>query len=284
MVTLPGAAYAKPGSTGLPFFGVVPEVVTTDGRVHTGLLAGEAATSVTLRNAVEPTPKDEKQLPFFDEYADTIQYGPYHGYTLADKKGYEPAFPFGYGLSYTTFAFDNLKVTPSAKVSGSIDVTADVTNIGNRPGDAVVQLYTLRQLPHLFRTDIPLDPDLVFLVNLVARMGQTVCPFAVISQEQQPLGIVIQPSHRVNAFLYVLQQISDNRPPLGILHIAALARLEDEGLLVVERDRRPEVLLLELADGLRIHDVSLGRGVVRRLVLYGRFRDMKSYVSGRRSR
>ena len=33
------------------------------------------------------TPKDEKQLPFFDEFADTIQYGPYHGYTLFDKKG-----------------------------------------------------------------------------------------------------------------------------------------------------------------------------------------------------
>ena len=52
-----------------------------------------------------------------------------------------PLYPFGYGLSYTTFAFDNLKVKATAKVDGTIDVSADVTNTGNRAGDAVVQLY-----------------------------------------------------------------------------------------------------------------------------------------------
>ena len=38
------------------------------------------------------TPKDESQLPFFDEFADKIEYGPYHGYTLLDKKGRSPRF------------------------------------------------------------------------------------------------------------------------------------------------------------------------------------------------
>lgn len=52
-----------------------------------------------------------------------------------------PLYPFGYGLSYTTFAFDNLKVKATARVDGTIDVSADVTNTGNRAGDAVVQLY-----------------------------------------------------------------------------------------------------------------------------------------------
>ena len=88
------------------------------------------------------TPKDEKQLPFFDEFADTIEYGPYHGYTLADKKGYEPAYPFGYGLSYTTYAYGNLKVaTPTVSPDGKVDVTVDVTNTGSRAGEEVVQLY-----------------------------------------------------------------------------------------------------------------------------------------------
>jgi beta-glucosidase len=88
------------------------------------------------------TPKDETQLPFFDEFADTIEYGPYHGYTLADKKGYEPAYPFGYGLSYTTYAYKNLKVaSPRVAPDGRVEVTVDVTNTGSRAGEEVVELY-----------------------------------------------------------------------------------------------------------------------------------------------
>jgi beta-glucosidase len=53
-----------------------------------------------------------------------------------------PLYPFGYGLSYTSFSFDNLKVTPTARTGGTIEVSVDVTNTGSRTGDAVVQLYT----------------------------------------------------------------------------------------------------------------------------------------------
>ena len=53
-----------------------------------------------------------------------------------------PLYPFGYGLSYTTFSYDNLKVSQSdAKVGATLDVTVDVVNTGSRAGDAVVQLY-----------------------------------------------------------------------------------------------------------------------------------------------
>ena len=53
-----------------------------------------------------------------------------------------PLYPFGYGLGYTNFSFDNLKVSQAeAKVGGSLEVSADVTNAGSLPGDAVVQLY-----------------------------------------------------------------------------------------------------------------------------------------------
>lgn len=53
-----------------------------------------------------------------------------------------PLYPFGYGLSYTTFAIDHLKVTaPQVKVGGSLTVSADVTNTGSLAGDEVVQLY-----------------------------------------------------------------------------------------------------------------------------------------------
>src|SRR6266511_3714424 len=63
------------------------------------------------------------------------------------RRGYlfdttEPLFPFGHGLSYTTFAYANLRVTP-ARIGprDRISVSVDVTNTGKRAGDEVVQLY-----------------------------------------------------------------------------------------------------------------------------------------------
>ncbi len=54
----------------------------------------------------------------------------------------EPLFPFGYGLSYTTFKLDNLRVAPERiGPAGEATVTVDVTNTGARAGDEVVQLY-----------------------------------------------------------------------------------------------------------------------------------------------
>ncbi len=88
------------------------------------------------------TPRSESQLPFFDEFADSIEYGPYHGYTLFDKKNEEPAFPFGYGLSYTTYTYSNLRVaTPTVEPNGTLDVSVDVTNTGARAGSEIAQLY-----------------------------------------------------------------------------------------------------------------------------------------------
>jgi len=53
-----------------------------------------------------------------------------------------PLYPFGYGLSYTTFGYANLAVTPDTqKPQGDIQVSVDVTNTGARLGDEVVQLY-----------------------------------------------------------------------------------------------------------------------------------------------
>jgi beta-glucosidase len=54
----------------------------------------------------------------------------------------EPLWPFGHGLSYTTFAMTNLKVSPpTIGPGGRAQVTVDVSNTGSRAGDEVVQLY-----------------------------------------------------------------------------------------------------------------------------------------------
>ncbi len=57
-----------------------------------------------------------------------------------------PLYPFGYGLSYTTFSFLNMKVEkPEVKIGATIEVSIDVKNTGTRTGDEVVQLYIHQQ-------------------------------------------------------------------------------------------------------------------------------------------
>jgi beta-glucosidase len=57
-----------------------------------------------------------------------------------------PLYPFGYGLSYTTFAFAELKISqPEIKVGEAIEISVEVKNTGSRAGDEVVQLYVHQQ-------------------------------------------------------------------------------------------------------------------------------------------
>ncbi|HTV05312.1 MAG TPA: glycoside hydrolase family 3 C-terminal domain-containing protein [Acidobacteriaceae bacterium] len=68
--------------------------------------------------------------------------GVFLGYRYYTTKHIQPLYPFGYGLSYTTFLFSNLKVTPEdASPDGPITVSFDVTNTGSRAGADVAQLY-----------------------------------------------------------------------------------------------------------------------------------------------
>ena len=64
------------------------------------------------------------------------------GYRWYDAKAIQPLFPFGFGLSYTTFAYSGLQVTP-ARTDGvsTVQVSATVTNTGSRAGSDVAQLY-----------------------------------------------------------------------------------------------------------------------------------------------
>jgi beta-glucosidase len=56
--------------------------------------------------------------------------------------GYKPLYPFGFGLSYTEFEYDNLKLSAEEiPIGGSLTVSVDVTNAGEMPADEVVQLY-----------------------------------------------------------------------------------------------------------------------------------------------
>ena len=87
-------------------------------------------------------PEDPSLLPPFDPWAEHVEYGYFHGYTKLDREGIEPAFPFGFGLGYTTFrqGVPELSVA-SIPLDGDLQVSVEVSNTGERDGAEVVQCY-----------------------------------------------------------------------------------------------------------------------------------------------
>ena len=80
-------------------------------------------------------PRSVGQLPLYYNRKPTAR----RGYLFANK---EPLFPFGFGLSYTTFAYSDLKINPARiGVADRAKVSVTVTNTGKRAGDEIVQLY-----------------------------------------------------------------------------------------------------------------------------------------------
>ena len=84
-------------------------------------------------------PKSDSQLPPYTLSYDN-EYGA--GYRWYDQMKYTPEFAFGFGLSYTTFEYSNLTITPTSVPEGqNVDVSVDITNTGTRSGDEVAELY-----------------------------------------------------------------------------------------------------------------------------------------------
>jgi len=77
------------------------------------------------------------QLPDFEDYNMA-------GHTYRFFNG-EPLFPFGYGLSYTTFKYGKIQLKSSAQTGETVKITIPVTNTGSRKGEEVVQVYLKKQ-------------------------------------------------------------------------------------------------------------------------------------------
>jgi beta-glucosidase len=112
------------------------------GRAIAEILFGDVNPSGHLPDTFE---KDWPDSPAFGNYPgkDQVHYteGLYVGYRWYDKKKIEPRFPFGFGLSYTSFDMKNVKIAATDNHDSPWTVTVDVTNTGPRAGATVAQVY-----------------------------------------------------------------------------------------------------------------------------------------------
>ena len=136
------------GAVVIPFAGTVPAIIE-------GWLLGQAggmATADVLFGAVNPSGKLTETIPLrlednsaFGTYAGELGHvrygeGVFVGYRWYDVKKLHVAFPFGHGLSYTTFAYGDAEAAVDA--AGDVVVRVPVTNTGRVSGRDVVQVYT----------------------------------------------------------------------------------------------------------------------------------------------
>jgi beta-glucosidase len=116
-----------------------------DGRALAAVLFGDVNPSgklpITFPRSTADTPAhDGREWPGIDGNADYSE-GIDVGYRWYGSQQIDPLFPFGYGLSYTTFAVHNLLATKQLTRNGTEKLSVDVTNTGHRAGAEVVQLY-----------------------------------------------------------------------------------------------------------------------------------------------
>ncbi len=124
-----------------------------------GYLCGQAGASAMLKailGEINPSGKltetyavryeDTPSAPYFPAKERTVEYreGLYIGYRYFTTAGVPVTFPFGYGLSYTTFAYSNLTATDK-------EARFTVTNTGDRDGAEVTQLYVHAKVPSVYR-------------------------------------------------------------------------------------------------------------------------------------
>ena len=83
-------------------------------------------------------PAAEDDLPHFERDADHVTYDRWHGWWRAERLGLAPTFPFGFGLSYTTFEIGNVAAVTDGD---AVVVHCSVANTGERDGADVVQVY-----------------------------------------------------------------------------------------------------------------------------------------------
>lgn len=114
------------------------------GKACTDVLFGDVNPSGKLPESFPRKLQDNPSYLYYGGEGDKSEYreGVFVGYRYYDKKDMDVLFPFGHGLSYTTFQYSNLKLSSrEIKDTDKLSVTLEVKNTGDRAGKEIVELY-----------------------------------------------------------------------------------------------------------------------------------------------
>lgn len=122
------------------------------GQAVTDVLFGDVNPSGKLPDTLAARREDYPDFGNYPGGGGVVKYaeGIFVGYRGFDQRGVEPLYPFGYGLSYTTFGYSDLKIEPATMTAKQpVTVSLTVRNTGARAGEEVVQLYVRDPAPKI---------------------------------------------------------------------------------------------------------------------------------------
>ena len=168
-------------------------------------------------------PKSDSQLPERDRDFNN-DFG--CGYRWFDEMRIAPQFAFGFGLSYTTFRYANLTVSPGSAPAGQrVTVSADIQNTGSRAGDEVVQLYLTDDVSGVWMP----KKQLKGFRRISLEPGETKTVTFILTPEEMNYFDESTDSYEVEpgTFTVRIGGSSDNLPLQGSFEITAAAKKSD---------------------------------------------------------
>lgn len=218
--------------------------------VLTGKVNPSGKLAETFPHRLEDTPS---YTSFWPNAHKTIVFdeGVFTGYRWYDTRDIEPMFPFGHGLSYTTFEYSDLRLSAdSIREDESLEVTVTVTNTGDRTGKEIVQLYVhehqsrfpraVRELKDFAKVEIgageSVDVTLAVAGNDLAQWDTAVNAWVVNTGDFDVIVGASSRDLRLQATFHVEStslpaEVFDRESPLGeMMKVPAVADLVKEKL------------------------------------------------------
>ena len=161
---------------------------------YPGQAAGTAVADVLFGDY---NPAGRLPVTFYRSVSDLPPFADYRmaGRTYRYFKG-QPLYPFGHGLSYTRFAYRNLRVEPAKATAGEVRVNVEVQNAGQRAGDEVVQLYLrapgagpVRSLQGFRRLSLEAGETRQVSFGLTAKQFEAVVPAGLASPKEFEIAV-----------------------------------------------------------------------------------------------
>jgi beta-glucosidase len=160
----------------------------------------EGGTAIAETLAGDNNPAGRLPLTF---YASNDQLPPFEDYSMAHRTyryfDGKPLYPFGYGLSYTTFAYSNVSVPHDVQAGDAIHVEADVKNTGATAGDEVVEIYLTQ--PKGFQTpqrELAAFTRIRLDAGATAHVGLTLDPRSIAQVDEKGIRVILPGAYTVS--------------------------------------------------------------------------------------